>query len=50
MLSLIDLPIVNLVPGGKFQIVHLYGLTLRDSRSRQTRNFPLVMYISMQVV
>ena len=50
MLSLIDLPIVNLVPGSKFQIVHLYGLTLRNSHFRQTRNFSLAMYISMQVV
>ena len=50
MLSLIDLPIVNLVPGSKFQIVHVNGLTLRNSHFRQTRHFPLAMYISMQVV
>lgn len=42
MLSLTDLPIVNLVQGSKFQIIHLYGLTLRNSYFRQTqRTFPL---------
>ena len=53
MLSLIDLPIVNLVPGSKFQILHLYGLTLRNSHFRLTqRTFPLgnVGTYFMQVV
>ena len=48
----VSLIIAYYMPGSKFQIVHVYGLTLHNSYCRQTRHFPWALQanISMQVV
>ena len=48
----VSLIIADYMPGSKFQIVHVYGLTLHDSYCGQTRHFPCALQanISMQVV
>ena len=48
----VSLIIAYYMPGSKFQIVHVYALTLHNSYCRQTRHFPWALRanISMQVV